>query len=79
MKSFVLVYERATGNLVIHEYAPGHRAEAFKERLRLEKIVEEGTEVSVFHADSLEEIHRTHGRYFKTAKQMAEEGATVRP
>lgn len=68
MKSFVLIYERSSGSLQHEEFLDPQQA--FRRRLQLEQTVPAGTEVVVFRADSLGQIEKTHGRYFRSAGEI---------
>lgn len=75
MKIFLVVYNRIRGELVeIEEYDSYERA--LEDRLRLEieqrhRLQEQ--EIVLLEAASLETLHRTHARYFKSARQLLEQ------
>ena len=70
MKSFVLVYERDTGELSVEEFAPGQRSEAFRRRSVLQRSVGPNVEVVVLHADDVRDLRTTHRRYFESAREL---------
>lgn len=75
MISFLIQYDRRSGDLVVREFAgsDGHER-AIQERLRLEALDRTSdVELVVLNADSREELERTHGRYFRTVRQMVED------
>ena len=74
MRSYVFVYNRLTGDLRTEEFDAGLQRQAFERRLELEQTVAPDTEVVVFHADSLDEIRKTHRRYFMSVQDMAQAG-----
>ena len=70
MNYYLLVYDRNEGELVEKpkEYHSSERRQAWSERLELElKYFEENKkhiETVLFGAKSLEDLKKTHGRYF---------------
>lgn len=76
MNSFVLIYERSTGDLEVETFGPDERSIAFARRLRLQRSVGPGTEVIVFHADHLDDVRATHGRYFENASELVHDAAS---
>lgn len=71
MKSFLLVYNRRTGALDYKEYSgPTARKRAFAGRLSRELSKDVDVEIVVLSADSLDELKRTHGRYFSSARDL---------
>ena len=76
-KHYLLVYERARGELVAErEFEDG--AEALSARFRVEREGEwegrplsDDVEVIVLGADSAQTLRRTHARYFMTIGEMA--------
>lgn len=76
MKYFLLVYERSSGRLLeLRTYAEDERERAQQERFALELKERErpDIEVIVLGAESLEALRKTHGRYFKTMKELLQE------
>ena len=70
---FVLAYRRSQGRLVEDVYetaaladAVGRRV-AWEEKYRPEKL---DVEVAILTSPSLEDLKRTHARYFKTAAEL---------
>jgi hypothetical protein len=72
MTSFLMQYDRRTGELEVTEFAGDHaREEALAARVDAEVArTNADLEVVVLTADSLDEIKRTHGRYFMTPGQL---------
>jgi hypothetical protein len=70
--SFLLRYDRRTGALEVTEYAGAQaRERALAARVRAEdERPSEDVEVVALTADSLEELHRTHGRYFFSPAEL---------
>lgn len=75
MNYFLLVYDRSTGRLLRapREYPSAQRDAAMRERfaLELENRERPEVEVVVLGADSLEDLQRTHSRYFRTVEEIA--------
>ena len=70
MKSYVLIYNRESGQLAHEEYTDNTRA--FRRRLDLELQAEPGTEIVVLRARDLSELLATHGRYFRPGIDLTE-------
>jgi hypothetical protein len=73
MTSFLVQYDRRTGDLDVTPF-DGDRAreEALSARFRAELTrPSRDVEVVVLAADSLDELKRTHGRYFWSASDLA--------
>lgn len=72
MTSFLMQYDRRTGELEVTEFAGEHaREDALAARVQAEATrANADVEVVVLAADSLEELKRTHGRYFKSIRQL---------
>lgn len=71
MASFVILYNRRTGERSVDEFSgpQGHR-EALKRRLELEQSNQDpDVEVVSLMSDSIETISRTHSRYFRREGQ----------
>jgi hypothetical protein len=72
MSSFLMRYNRRTGDLQVTEFT----GEQAGERALVARVEAERTrtttdlEVVVLTADSLEEIKQTHGRYFFTPSEL---------
>lgn len=77
MSNFLLVYNRRTGDLRHLEFkGAAGRQRALKRRLKAEAArVDSDEEIVVISADSLEELMRTHGRYFRSVSQLARDAA----
>jgi hypothetical protein len=75
MKIFLLVYEPATGRLLQFKlYDEASRGLAQADRLRIEKNNAQAgltREVVVLEAVNEEALRATHGRYFKSASELA--------
>lgn len=72
MTSFLMQYDRRTGDLEVTEFA-GERAreEALAARVQAElSRPSADVEVVVLSADSLGELRQTHGRYFRSAVEL---------
>lgn len=75
MKSFLLVYDRRAGKLLLdREFSESERDEALRQRFELEHQyrTDPNIEVVVVTAASREVVEHTHGRYFKTIEELAE-------
>jgi hypothetical protein len=72
MSSFLVTYNRRTGDVDVREYVGERgRSEALAERVAVERTrTTHDVEVVVLSADSVEELRRTHGRYFKSAAEL---------
>ena len=68
MNYYLLIYDRKEGKLIKEpkEYSSEQRQEAWKDRLDFEikNQEEDHIESVVFGAKSLEDLKKTHGRYF---------------
>lgn len=73
MTSFLLKYDRRTGDLDVTEFVGADaRQEALSARVRAERTRSSSdVEVVVLAADSLDELKRTHGRYFWSPSDLA--------
>lgn len=77
MKYYVLTYDRRSGGAKIRRvYSSAHRSDAMRKRFALE--ASEGAanadlEVVVLGAESEDVLRKTHGRYFSSAKTLADE------
>lgn len=72
MTSFLVQYDRRTGDLDVTEFAGDDaRHEALSARVKAETTRSSAdVEVVVLSADSLDELKRTHGRYFRSASEL---------
>lgn len=81
MTIFLLEYDPATGERLRFEaYQESERAHAAAERLRLEKENAQAgrdREVLLLEAVSEEALRTTHGRYFKTLRELMETSPTT--
>lgn len=67
MKSFLMVYDRIVGEIVsLTEFAEGERAAALNARFELEQQrgANGNLEVVVLSARSVDDLKKTHSRYF---------------
>ena len=74
MAYFLLAYDRLTGDLLVDDTYE-HRAEALSGRFAQEERFaddQRDVEVVVLHAESREQLLRTHARYFLSLPQLAE-------
>ncbi|SFF81941.1 hypothetical protein [Blastococcus tunisiensis] len=72
MSSFLIRYDRRTGAVDVTEYQ-GERGRVMALAGRVEaELNRDGRdlEVVVLSAGSLEELKRTHGRYFRSAREL---------
>jgi hypothetical protein len=76
LKFFLLVYERSTGRLLEQRtYSEEEQVQAQDDRFARE-LQERGRpdiEVVLLGAESLDALKKTHGRYFKTVRELLEE------
>jgi hypothetical protein len=69
MAFFLIQYDRRAGKmLALQEYAA--REEAYARRNDLERSKEDHIEVVVLEGGSLDDIKRTHSRYFLTLAEL---------
>jgi hypothetical protein len=69
----VLVYQREEGRLLLQE-PHADSDEAMRRRFALEQVPEYADmEIVVLSADSIETLHETHGRYFYTLAELAQQ------
>lgn len=75
MKHFLIVYRRSNGRLLECRDLGTDRAAATRERLAAEKahLTEPDVEVVILSARSREVLERTHSRYFRSARELAED------
>jgi hypothetical protein len=75
MSYFLLIYDRATGDLKVQEFG-GSREDALRARFAEESSgLSSETEVVVLSADSRDDLERTHSRYFHGVAELARTGA----
>ena len=75
---FLIHYDRRAGTIkTFQTFADAAREEAEAARLVIELTESEGsnTEVVLLEAKSEIELHRTHRRYFATARELAQSAA----
>ena len=73
MKHFLIHYDRPAGQLLsIHEYGDEERAQASADRDAQEFAKPDHVEVVLLTAACRADIERTHARYFKTPREIAE-------
>ena len=74
MPQFLVVYNQLTGEVEFSEYADDAREEALERRFALERDhrLEPHIEVVLLGARSEDVLKRTHARYFKTVRELAE-------
>jgi hypothetical protein len=79
MTSFLMQYDRRSGDLEVTEFVgESAREEALAARVQAESTrASEDVEVVVLSADSLDELKRTHGRYFKSASELLREAIAL--
>jgi hypothetical protein len=69
---FVLAYERSLGRLLeLHEFDQERSAFSRRMELDLKYRPDADVEVSLLSAQTLEELKKTHSRYFRTLSEMA--------
>jgi hypothetical protein len=81
VKQFLIVYRRQTGELLKLQDLDADRARALESRAEEERHWRDDPEVEVvvLGANSLEELRRTHGRYFKAVGELARELGELLP
>jgi hypothetical protein len=74
MNLFLIIYNRATGEVEVREYSAEDRARALNDRFARELVERKSpfVEVVLLGADSLEDLKRTHSRYFRNPAEIAE-------
>lgn len=68
MKSFLLVYDRLSGELTVQEFADASTAMAA--RMKRESKAGPNTEVVVLSSDSESSLRQTHSRYFQNVSEI---------
>jgi hypothetical protein len=73
MKYFVLVYNQKSGELRIEEFPAGAGLDAQERRfeLELEYRRDPDLEIVMLGADTIDDLMRTHARYFKSISELA--------
>jgi hypothetical protein len=73
---FVITYNRDSGEIVaLNEFDDSRQEDASASRLAAETALgpgDEAVEVVTLRAQDLQEIQKTHSRYFRSAKQLSE-------
>lgn len=79
MTSFLVQYDRRTGDLDVTEFAGADaRHQALSARVKAETSRSStDLEVVVLSADSLDELKRTHGRYFRSAPELVRDAIAL--
>lgn len=77
MSYFLLVYDRSTGAVDVTDYGD-QRDRAMRDRFQRElaERTRPGVEVVVLSAASQKALERTHARYFRSVRELAETGLT---
>ncbi len=76
MTQFVIVYDQTAGEVIeLTEFPDTERSRALDVRFELERQYQDrpNIEVVALGADSREDLEATHGRYFKTIAQLADD------
>ncbi len=75
MSYFLIVYDRSTGDVELKQYGDHERERAMRDRFKRELAERDRPEVEVvvLGAASLDALRNTHARYFRTARQLAED------
>jgi hypothetical protein len=76
MTQFLILYDQARGKLLdLVEFADEEREAALERRFELERQHhrDSNIEVVVLGAATRADLERTHGRYFKSVAQLADE------
>ena len=72
MTYFLIHYDRPAGRLLsIREYSEAEATQADADLREQESAKPAHVEVVMLHARSIDDLKRTHGRYFKTAREIA--------
>lgn len=72
MTYFLIHYDRPAGELLsVQEYADDEADQAYADVNAQETAKPAHVEVVLLSARSLDDLKRTHGRYFKTAREIA--------
>lgn len=71
-RHFVVAYKRSAGKLLeLGEFDTAKEAHARRMELDLQYRTDHDVEVAVLGSDSLDQLKRTHSRYFKTFAEIA--------
>jgi hypothetical protein len=74
MSYFLLVYDRRRGKLKRQpkQFSSAQLADAVRERFALERkyASDKNTEIVLLGGDSIATLRRTHGRYFKSFREL---------
>lgn len=76
MTQFLIVYDQVEGNVLsMTEFTDADRSRALEARFELERQYQDQPHIEVvaLGADSLADLETTHGRYFKTVAQLADD------
>lgn len=82
MRQFLLVYDRSSGELVSMEsFDEDKRSDALHHRSRLEIEYGDQSEIEVvlLSAASLDDLKKTHSRYFESLEAMISDAAASTP
>jgi hypothetical protein len=74
MRFYVLLYDQAAGRILdIENYGPEGAQAALARRFELDREYagQPNVEVVLLSAESEEALQRTHGRYFKSVRELA--------
>lgn len=77
MRYFLLVFDRDAGSIVeLREYDAADRRAALEDRFARERDLQadQNIEIVVLGARSLEDLQRTHSRYFNSAREIVAKG-----
>jgi hypothetical protein len=77
MRNFLVVYNRRTGVNKVREFPAGHGREAIRARFEEERRYrgDSDIEIVVLGSRSIDDLMKTHSRYFRSARQIAEDAA----
>ena len=75
MRNFLVIYNRRTGANKVREFPAGHGREAIRARFEEERKHrgESDIEIVVLGSPSLDDLMKTHSRYFRSARQLVED------
>lgn len=76
MTQFLIVYDQTEGKVLsLTEFEDSERGRALEERFELERRYHDQPHIEVvaLGADSRADLETTHGRYFKTVAQLADD------
>jgi len=74
MENFLVVYNRRTGESDVRKFPAGRGRAAVRERFKQERLHrhDPDVEVVVLSSSSLDELLKTHSRYFRSAEEILE-------